>query len=217
MKLIAKFLLFIIFSIATVVNGAVVLNVDFTDPSAVVVTATGANSLVSDAGTGSNNGFQLYGALPNNTTALTDIGGSVASTLRPIGTGSAADTANQAYTDATQTGGVTALNLYFTGVFDLWTLTAGSPAFTGTVTVDLSNVAIGALPSVGDSGNVHLGYDPVSGVIGTWEAVPEPSTYAIAVGGLLFGVGVFRRIQKNRCLRQQAVSLPNTTDLHPIK
>lgn len=163
--------------------GAIALNVDFTDPSAVVVTATGANSLVNDSGNLSGNGFQLLGALPNNSTSFTDIGSTVASTLIPGGTGTEpGDFANQAYTDSTQSGGVTSLNLYRNPNNGFWAVSTSEPAFLGTATYDLSNPLIGALPSIGDSGNIVIGYDLVSGVVGTWVAVPEPATYTTIVG-----------------------------------
>ena len=179
---------------STAANATIALNINFTDPSAVIITATGTNSLVTDTGNLSANGFQLLGALPNNSTSIGDIGPSITSTLRPAGTGTdTADTVNQAYTDNVQFGGVTALNLYHNPTSGFWAVTTTESAFVGTAIVDLSNAAIGELPSVGDSGNVVIGYDVVSGTIGTWNAVPEPSSYTALLGLAALGFVAARR------------------------
>ena len=173
-------LLPLILTFCNISQALMVLTVDFTNPSAVVITATGNNSLVT-ARDSKQNGFQLYNAIPNNTDNSGNFQGNVISTIRPDGTGSNIATGNASYADSSQTGGLSSLLIYSSQIGN-WVVTEGEAAFSGSITLDLSDSLIGTLPSPGASGNVVLGYTTVSGVIGTWSAissVPEPSHYAI--------------------------------------
>jgi hypothetical protein len=164
----------------------IVLDIDLRDDSAVVFTATGAFSAVDNSTTMTSEGVTLLGF-------FTQQRGSgegpfiPSSTLRPS-TVSPSDAYKSFILELVN------LNLHRWGgtVTQLFSTTA--PALTGQFVANLAFVAP-ELPAIGSSGPVIAGYSGNSGgIIGTWQVVPEPSTYAMALAGLACGgYSIFRR------------------------
>jgi hypothetical protein len=94
-------------------------------------------------------------------------------------------------------GSVPDLTLFSSTSTSTMTFATGSEAFTGTMTVDLTQFS-GNLPSVGDSGTIVTSYSQAKPniAIGAWQVVAEPSVSApepsswmlLAVGSILLGV-----------------------------
>lgn len=175
------------------------LNINESNPSAVVITANGYSSMNADATTTANYGVDLV----NFFTASTSFGAQTASgtpTLVPFVAGSIYDHYKSDTYLATG-GSALDLNLYSSGT-GAQTFAIGSAAFsTGTtVTIDLS-AYLASLPAAGAHGNVYAGDSggPGNGqIITTWyisaAPVPEPSTLALGLSGLgVLGLLFFHR------------------------
>ncbi len=167
----------------------VLIEVDITDPTNVVLSATGEASLINDSASTANTGTTLLDLFTADfnipftpETALTGdlAGGGVlpySSGLNDFGTLTDRD-----------------LNIYRGnllpdfGAFQIFdTMTA---AFSGSSTVDLSGASLPALGTIGDiiAGDTDTGSDVV---IGQWRIVPAPGAAGLlAAAGL---VGVRRR------------------------
>jgi hypothetical protein len=88
------------------------------------------------------------------------------------------------------------------------TFTSGSPAFSGTATIDLSAYSVYLPTTVGDLGFIYAGNSSGPGngsPIGIWQvtAVPEPSAIAqLAQGAMAFmGLAFARRARRVAALR----------------
>lgn len=161
---------------------SVLLHVDVSNPSAVLISATGAAPIVAEDTVDNYSGVSLLDF------ALADAfanGLAPAATLQANGT---SQTYNEWWFDNFGNG-PRALNLYFGDapnatpqIFD-----PGQPAFTGVFELNLSGVA---LPPVGYQGHILAGDSsgPAT-VIGAFAIIPEPGTLVlvgIALGSLLF-------------------------------
>jgi PEP-CTERM motif len=158
----------------------ILLTVDISNPSAVTFTATGAAPAIS-ANVGSYaNGIDLL-------TFFIDDAGISNTFSDPFSTLTTADASTgPALTDA-------AVDNFSPLSVDLsifkfnsgagMTFTKGQPAFLGTLTLNLSAEPI---PAGLATGNILAGYSQGGPqvVIGQWEVVPEPSTWALFLGGL---------------------------------
>ena len=162
----------------------IVLDIDLRDDSAVVFTATGAFSAVDNSTTMTSEGVTLLGFLTRGSGEGPFI---PSSTLRP---------SNVSPTDAYKSFVIEMpnLNLHRWGGTVTQFFSTTAPALTGQFVANLAFVAP-ELPTIGSSGPVIAGYSGNSGgIIGTWQAVPEPSTYAMALVGLACGgFSLFRR------------------------
>jgi hypothetical protein len=178
---------------------AVVLTVDVSDRSAVTVTATEGKSLISDESVSSLGGIQLFNFFETESQNfnISDTGGNSSLRTWIEGTPPGDGFADRAFVDGRMVGGREALLLYTSGSDDpTWDLTNGEQAFQGRVTFDLDNPLVGTLPGIGSTGDIKITYtDPAEGVVGTWQAIPEPSSYGVIFGlvGLAFAVTRRRR------------------------
>lgn len=179
------------------------LTVDITDPSAVVITATGNNASVDDSSTTLFQGVNLLGFFTSAFGSVSGVNGSPSGTLIGGNTG-----VGYNYFDVDRiSGSFVDLNPYFydsevanqTQVFS----TAQS-AFTGSITLDMSSY-VAELPESGATGDIRPGAlagaagGPYGAVIGQWQVIsttptPEPGTLALAsLGGVSALVLAWRR------------------------
>lgn len=163
--------------------GAVVLEINISDPSAVTVTSTGAASSIdfSDSGQNRIDLLDFFTSDPGR-----NINQDPAS-----GSSSLADKDGNILDSMTVSSSLK--KLLFHSDNDLSYMN-GEAAFSGSATFDMSSISTSALPTVGMTGDVtppNYG----STVIGQWSVVPEPSVYTSAAGiaGLLAVLFVRRR------------------------
>jgi hypothetical protein len=181
-------------------SAQVLLTIDTSDVSNVVITATGSAAGQGSATTIANDGVTLLGFFTSSQTA--------AGSLLPNSTlqGGGLSVSYDDFAAVNYAGGAFSLdaNLYVDST-DVdhgmtQTFTTSSPAFTGTWTIDLGSLGISAaaLPGNGASGQLFSGDANDHGVqIGTYDVVqtvPEPTTIGLAlVGFAITGVAVLRR------------------------
>lgn len=185
-------------SSAAPAQGAVLITINDSNPSAVTFTATGSAPGVADSahtfadGIGLANFFTttpgLFG-LPSITAASTSLTTGV---VAPVVSGSSHlyDSAQSASFSASTIGDLSV----YTGSGDDQNFATGTSAFTGSATFDFAAstfYAPGDLPAVGTTGGVYAGtgesFQPSAVQIGTYQvaAVPEPSEASL----VLLGVG----------------------------
>lgn len=166
------------------------LTIDDTDPSAVVITATGLAPERDDSSTSTYDGVDLLQFFIADVTSAAK--GALVGNLAPVDTLGPlfsyyrwdADHASGSYVD---------LNLYgHSNVTETQDFSTSAPAFTGSDTIDFSTFA-GALPAIGTHGDILAGWSSNQGqVIGSWTVVPEPSAVGLCCLGLA-GLAVWRR------------------------
>lgn len=190
------FILGIGIEMASAVPGVpVLLTVDDSNPSAVVFTATGANSGVDDSGKTGNDGFDLTGffSASEATFFVQSLSGS---TLSGGGLGFPY---NDVRGDNYSTTGGSAFDLQMfidpaaNGHSSAETFSTAAPAFTGSWTINFSTLGLNssALPTAGSQGLIISGNNANPGsVIGQWEIapVPEPATGSLLVLGSALGL-----------------------------
>jgi hypothetical protein len=167
----------------------ILLTINDSDPSAVTITATG-----SFAGTGASdsfsNGIDLLGFFTSS------VGFDMFNVTSVLTTGNLSPGAfyDTAYGDNLSFQNVD-LSLYSSNQTATETFATGTPAFIGSMTLDLSGVG---LPSVGTSGNIVTGYSmtaPDNTTIGQWQVLavstPEPSSWMLLLLGFAL-VAIFR-------------------------
>lgn len=171
------------------------LDINLTNPSAAVFTATTLPSEDNSFGTTLFDGISLQvffnPALPGQT------GGTTIGTLRPFLTNLAYDAW---ISDDVSPGLVTELNIYRDGVGNIvpQSFLTFFQALAGSAVIDLSG-QIGSLPTFGTSGPIAAGWTGNPGPqIGTWAVVPElPVGAHLALYGVGFaGVWFYRRSRK---------------------
>ena len=173
-----------------------ILNIDESNPSAVVITGTGSFANGTDGTTTANFGVDLV----NFFTAPVSIGTQAAGgspSLQPFTGGNVYDRYNSDTYQATG-GALLDLNLYSSGASGQ-TFTSFAQAFnTGTEVIDLS-AFLAALPALNAGGSIYAGNLAGQGngtIIGRWAvtAVPEPSVIAqLALGTMVFAGLAFIR------------------------
>lgn len=150
---------------------AVVLHVDISDPSAVVITATGNPASFTGTAGAFENGVQLWEFFSSTNSAFVFGSGDLT-----VGAYSTTARFDDVYKDTDR-----ALVLYdYNGTQPL-AFSSSFPAFSGSAVFDLSSYAA-QLPTVGTTGNV-LTWDE-EGIIGQYVVVPEPSLALLGVAGL---------------------------------
>lgn len=200
---------------AATTHAQVLLNIDWSNLSAVKITATGnapafsynngADNPVYGGGASSfkgEDGMTFVNFLTSTSATIGDVGpGATTSNLADHSGNSIFD---QFYVlnNTTQGGSLKDLNIYAATTSDNYLFVNGAAAFTGEAVFDLSGVAhadlVSLFPGLGASGSLVM-WNTFSYPIGTWSvtgaaAVPEPSTYAAIFGGLaLVGVALRRR------------------------
>jgi hypothetical protein len=173
-------------------NAQILLTIEYTSPSAVTITATGAAPGATATST-LDQGIDLTGFFLSNPTFTQN--NAIPSSSLTTGNGSGGVlTFNQWATDEYSNQSFdNDLNLYGSSASETFSL--DSAAFAGTLTLDLSSLA-SYLPTVGASGTLVTGYYTAPGgntPIGSWQVVsaPEPSTWFLAALGVA-SVALFR-------------------------
>ena len=200
-----KLSLFIVgfLSLSLSARAAVILEVDVSDASAVTFTATVANSAVDSSLNYSLKGITIVDFFTSNVNygVNTTISGSLAPTLSSPSDGFYDYFGSYDWDGNTGSfGPSTDFNMYAGGAAGPGSqeFSTSFQAFTGVATFDFSANS-GFLPTAGASGNIYTGYlktggDPTEGlIIGTWQVVPEPSSYALYLGIFSVACLVFRR------------------------
>lgn len=174
-------------------SAQILLTINDTNSSAVIITATGMAPAVNSDVISVQDGIDLLAFLTSP----------LASSEIPIPEsdlmgGGVSVSYNEAYVD-NYSGSDIDLNIFSNSGSDTQNFSTSQPAFTGTATLDLSGFA---LPTAGASGEIIVGYNGSGNneVIGTWQVVsaPEPGTNSLlAVGLLAAGFMTYRRRAKS--------------------
>lgn len=171
---------------ATIAQGMILLTIDVSDPSAVVITATGGLSDTTATSDAANFPIQLKNFFTSNpgTTTYSDS----SSSLQGPSAGVNLDSILGGRSGPSQT---TAILRQGSGTAE--TFTAGEVGFTGSATFDLSFISE-LLPSLGHSGNITTDNAGLE-IVGTYSvaAVPEPGTFGLFGAIVTFGVIGLRR------------------------
>ncbi|HXS68654.1 MAG TPA: PEP-CTERM sorting domain-containing protein [Candidatus Polarisedimenticolia bacterium] len=171
------------------------LTINVSNPSAVTIAATGANSIADDTGRTAGDGVDLLDFFSQNEPISGPVSGS------SLQGGGSTLSYNQAVgdNDSTLSGSRERLdlNIFYQGGFDPETFSTTAPAFTGSLTLDLSSmgVNVSALPAAGSQGDIIAGWSGNRGsVIGQWQVapVPEPGTGTLVLLGSVAGFIVRR-------------------------
>lgn len=167
-----------------------VIIVDITDLSAVTVTAVAANSENDSSTTVANDGMTLWNFFGEDVTLLDAVTGNFEPTSLP------GEFYDSMASDGFSTGGVSLvdLNLYqaTAGASPFQEFSMTSPPFVGVATFNLSSVALSALPTFGQTGDVYAGFSGSPGPrLGQYIVVPEPSS--LALGAFAGTVVLLRR------------------------
>lgn len=177
------------------VQGAVVLEIDVSDPSAVTFTSSGGMSSTLSSLDASLEGFTIENFFSTEVDLFGALGGTLSPTVGTSSAYSAIGTFNYSANNGTFTAGDD-LSVYVSGSegADSQVFNTTTAAFVGAASIDLS-AFIASLPAPGTSGHIITGYfqsgTPDHGeVIGQWSvtAVPEPSStalWALGMAGML--------------------------------
>lgn len=180
-------------------SAQVLLNINDSNPSNVVITATSADAGVNYNGNNANQGVDLLQFFTQNEFNMT-FGQNLSGGLTGGNTGV---NYNDLYSDDQSTGNTDYLDMELyvdlnsAGEANTETFSTTRAAFSGTWTVDLAALGVtgAALPTAGTQGNIISGYSGGPGaVIGQWsvEAVPEPGATSLAMTGLaVTGIWMF--------------------------
>ncbi len=177
----------------------VLLTIDDSNPSAVVITATSSNALGNFSGNTAAEGVDLLSFFTVDESGMS--GGQFAGgTLQGGGDGVAYDSVKSDNDPAS--GGLNVdLNLYLSlassGSGNTETFSSSQTAFTGTWTIDLASLGVDVsdLPTAGTAGSLISGDSANPGqILGGWQvaAVPEPGTLGLVTLGAAF-LGLARR------------------------
>jgi len=178
-------------------NAQIVLTVNISNPNDVVITATGGLA-TSTASGNFFDGIDLVG-LFNSSVGFTEI--AVNSTNLSLGNGSSTQTFTEASgDDASGTeGGEFDLNLFHNHVPDQVSFTENEDAFTGSITLNLTQSSDGDSTGIIASEISHAGGNVVvfdgGAVVGSYQVIeaPEPQSWALLVAGVaLLGLLRFR-------------------------
>jgi hypothetical protein len=205
----------LVVAFATAARANILLTIDWSNLSAVKVTATGNAPAFSYnngedapvwAGGASSfkgeDGMTFVNFLTSASATFGDVG--PAATSSTLSDYSGTNIFNQFYilNTGTQNGSGKDFNIYATVTSSNYLFANGQPAFTGEAVFDLSgaqySTLVSLLPAQGASGNLVM-WNTFDYPLGTWSvtgaasAVPEPSTYALIFGLGALGLAAWRR------------------------
>ncbi|MEM1010836.1 MAG: hypothetical protein AAGI46_01295 [Planctomycetota bacterium] len=166
----------ILLAVSRHADASVVLTVDVSDPGMVSIQSTSAFSAVDATGLSFSDGVSLVGLLGTGTVAANEsrVSGDLAVGVSQIQLG-------VQFVDASN-----GLFNLFGGPDTTIEFSTNEPAFTGQGLFNLSQQPLGALPPLGQTGDVVLGFNATfDTVIGTYVVVPEPTSLAFAGFGML--------------------------------
>lgn len=171
-------------------SAATVLLVDVSDPSAVKISSSGANADADSDNVPEAAGIDL----------LRFFTGAVNMSVMYVNSSSLTPSGGNAYSNFEgddYSGSLVDLNLISSSLSAMQNFSTTTPAFTGEAYLDLSGFTA-FLPTVGTSGNILVGanMETYGTVIGQWQAVPEPQTYALIAMGLVGIYFVRRRVAR---------------------
>lgn len=179
------------FFVASLISGAawthaaVLLTIDVSNPSAVTITGTGALPSVNYSTAGFDNfPVNLLGFYSADPGVITIAPTSSTLVLQ------SGDTVNSLLGGRFAPGQTTLILRRNAGSPDQAAFDNSAAAFVGTAVFDLSSIA-GFLPNVSSVGNI-VG-DDFTTVVGTYQVVPEPSTYGIVGASGCLALVVWRR------------------------
>ena len=185
---------------STASMGAVLLEIDVTNPAAVVFTATSNNSAIANSDYDNEVGSCLLNFFTADAPDTDDAFSS--STLKPTST---SDPYDYFWVDVDDEGGLRSACAYFYTGTENQDFSTSSRAFEGSATIDLTGYP---LPAAGSSGNIVSGYSAgdVSAPLGEWSvngtstsapitAVPTMSAYGLALTMLGLLVVAGRRLR----------------------
>ncbi|MEM9480181.1 MAG: hypothetical protein AAGA58_11070 [Verrucomicrobiota bacterium] len=173
---------------------AVVLQVDVSNPAAVVITATSANSqnefLPPDGGT-INTGVTMIELFSGNNVGAGSAGVTSGSLNALEGLSGTDREVLDLFWNDSFTGGFTPedLSIFQPGAFEL-RFETDEQALTGSIVVDLSSISSSFFPTIGTTGNIVANSPDLNNVIGQWQVIPEASTGLL---GLMAGLMLLQR------------------------
>ncbi len=183
------------------VSAQSLLTINDSNPSAVIITATGANAGVNYSGNTANDGVDLLQFFTLNEFNMS-FGQDLTGTLTGGNIGVSYD---DVYSDneSTSGGNYFDMELYVDnnspGEGNTETFSTSQPAFSGSWTIDFSALGVtgAALPTPGSTGSIMSGFSGSPGdIIGQWEiqAAPEPGTTSLALAGFaVTAIAMFRQ------------------------
>lgn len=175
-------------------HGAVVLTIDISNPSAVVITAIPNPSLIDKSlavnysgGISFLNFFTANESIVSSPLAITG-------NWKANGTSASyTEMVTFVYEHADPVPGVD-LSIYnlAAGYSEMQSFSTSLFAFTGSSIVNFTGLT--HLPAIGTTGNVMLGYQSdQGGSIGEWKVIPEPSAVLLGALGTIGALGMLRR------------------------
>jgi hypothetical protein len=185
MLMVKSFVLTALLFAGGVAHAAVILQVDVSDPMAVVFTSTAAFADNTVLNADSLDGIALLSFFSGNVGTLDTSLDSGAINVFDSTAGTTRQPLDRIFVDTFS--GITPLDLNFYELssgsgFDMSFLDTET-ALTGLASHDLS--ALTGLPTLGTLGDVFAGGLASSNIIGQWNVVPEPSTAALMTLGLI--------------------------------
>jgi hypothetical protein len=167
-------------------NAEILLTIDISNPANVTFSATNGHP-DADFDLDASIGFTLLGFLTNDEATSFDSTGTLSASgmIEPYLSLFTLDYAGGLYEPGRD------LNLYANADAGTQNFLTTAPAFSGSITFDLSEIA-SLFPSVGTTGTIQAGDGSTVGpVIGSYEVVPEPAAcILVGAAGMLL---IFRR------------------------
>lgn len=165
-------------SVAAAQQLPVLLTVDISDPTNVIISATGHAPALSDDSLFMSSGVSLLGlfeGLGFEIPIPTPIGGNLA----PAGNAVGYNRFDNTFENLTAND----LNIFADGVGGQQLFDLNDPAFSGATTpFDFSGAVF---PPVGATGPIVNGINPLSPTLGSWQIIPAPGAFALlGLGGL---------------------------------
>lgn len=165
-------------SVAAAQRLPVLLTVDITDPTNVIISATGEVPAFSDNSLFMSSGVSLLGLFEGLGFEI-PVPVAVGGNLTPAGNIEGYNRFDNTFENLTAND----LNIFADGVGGQQLFDINDPAFTGsTAPFDFSGAVF---PPVGATGRIVNGINPESSTLGSWQIIPAPGAFALlGLGGL---------------------------------
>ncbi|TVQ75546.1 MAG: hypothetical protein EA380_10610 [Phycisphaeraceae bacterium] len=160
-------------SVAAAQRLPVLLTVDITDPTNVIISATGEAPAFDDSSLFMSSGVSLLGLFEGMGFEIL-VPATIAGNLAPAGNAVGYNRFDNTFENLTPND----LNIFADGVGGQQLFDINEPAFSGaTSPFDFSGAVF---PPVGTSGRIVNGINPQSSTLGSWQIVPAPGSIALA-------------------------------------